>query len=162
MKISHEKQQKIWEQEHRRPHALLQMDSREPSGGVVKFFEWLKTYAKGQKLKGVEMACGKGRNAIWLAQQGVDMIGFDFSTVAIEEAKKRAKEEGVNAKLLVHDATASWPFADNEFDFAIDCFGSTDIESIEGRESIPMGIHDIHGHVERPAGRLILDVSSLS
>lgn len=36
---------------------------------------------------GVDVACGEGRNAIWLADQGWEMTAVDFSTVAIERGR---------------------------------------------------------------------------
>ena len=36
---------------------------------------------------GVDVACGEGRNAIWLADQGWEMTAVDFSAVAIERGR---------------------------------------------------------------------------
>ncbi|MBX9743437.1 MAG: class I SAM-dependent methyltransferase [Chthoniobacterales bacterium] len=130
-------QQKIWEEEHKNPHVLLPMDSREASHGVSLFWNWLREKKLPTPLHGLEMGCGKGRNSIWLATQGVTMTAFDFSRVAIEEAKKRSLESRANQKnnphFYIHDATQSWPLIDSSFDFAIDCFASTDIDSLKGR-----------------------------
>ena len=127
-------QQQIWEQEHKHPHVLLPMNSTEVSQGVLLFWEWLQK-KNLSPLKGLEMGCGKGRNSIWLAQQGVAMNAFDFSPFAIEEAKKRfaAISSEVSLHFCVHDATQPWPFISNSFDFVIDCFASTDIDSLQGR-----------------------------
>lgn len=38
----------------------------------------------------VDLACGEGRNAIWLAQRGWQVTGIDFSQVAIERARRTA------------------------------------------------------------------------
>lgn len=133
-KITHQKQQEIWEKEHIEPQVLLQMDSQEASSGVTRFWDWLKTKNIGKGLKGIEMGCGKGRNAIWLTKQGVEMTAFDFSPAAIKEAQTRAEQVGAKkVHFLVHDATKSWPFSSSSFDIAIDCFATTDIESSEGR-----------------------------
>ena len=132
--ISHEQQQQIWDEEHAHPTVLKQMDSNEASSGIVKFFEHLQ----GENIShrnGLEMGCGKGRNVIWLAGKGVEMSGFDFSQSAIVEAKRRAEEAEVTdeASFIVQDATAMWPYESDTFDFTIDCFATTDIESPEGR-----------------------------
>ncbi len=131
--MKHEDQQKIWDEEHSNPKVLKQMDSREGSSGVKKFWDYLVERDLGRE-QGVEMGCGKGRNVIWLAQQGVNMHGFDFSPAAIHEADMRAKEVSANnASFEVADATQTWPYESDYFDFVIDCFASTDIESLEGR-----------------------------
>lgn len=36
---------------------------------------------------GLDLACGEGRNAIWLAEQGWSMTAVDFSGVAIERGR---------------------------------------------------------------------------
>jgi ubiquinone/menaquinone biosynthesis C-methylase UbiE len=111
------------------------MDSKEPSSGVVRFLDFIKEKGEIKKLKGIEMGCGKGRNVIWLAKQGIAMTGFDFSPSAIQEARKRPKksEKNDNITFLVHDATKRWPFESNYFDLAIDCFATTDIETVKRR-----------------------------
>lgn len=132
---SHDEQKKHWEQEHTNPQVLKQMDSSEASSGVVLFWNWLKERTNGEKLKGIEMGCGKGRNGIWLAAQGAEMTSFDFSEAAITEAQKRATKAGVEKSVhfSAHDATVEWPEKSDSFDFGIDCFASTDIESLAGR-----------------------------
>ena len=131
--ITHKRQQRLWDKEHKNPFALLQMDSADASSGVVKFFDWLQTNNE-KPLKALEIGCGKGRNVIWLVKQGLDATGIDFSEVAIKEARKRAKSVGANkAHFFIHDVTKPWPFDSNRFDIVIDCFATTDIESIKGR-----------------------------
>lgn len=135
MNIAHDKQKDLWEEEHKKPFVLLQMDQQDASGGVQKFFAWLTAKGPSQNLTGIEMGCGKGRNSIWLAKQGIKMVAFDFSENAVAEAKRRAKEAGIeeNVSFIVQDATKQWPFDEGQFNFAIDCFASTDIESPNGR-----------------------------
>ncbi len=132
--INHATQKKIWEEEHKKPNVLKQMDSNNPSSGVLRFWDWLKDKQHNTEgLKGIEMGCGKGRNVIWLAKRGVDMTGFDFSENAIKESISRAEKEKVATKFLVYDAIKKWPFKSNSFDLGIDCFATTDIESVKGR-----------------------------
>lgn len=133
--ISHAQQQAIWDEEHKNPLVLKQMDSSDASSGVQTFFEFLTTHNTPIQ-KGIEMGCGKGRNSIWLSERGVnEMHGFDFSPHAVAEATKRAQERGVQDKTVfkTQDATLPWPYESNYFDFGIDCFASTDIESPDGR-----------------------------
>lgn len=136
--ITHEEQLERWDKEHKSPNVLPQMDKTKASSGVIKFLEWLKGEGKTpNELKGLEICCGKGRSVIGLAAEGVTMIGFDFSPSAIAEAKKRAKVTGVadKASFFVQDVTKSFPIEPESLDFVYDCFGSTDIESAEGRKA---------------------------
>jgi ubiquinone/menaquinone biosynthesis C-methylase UbiE len=137
MHITHEEQRQKWNEEHRTPLALKQMDARTVSRGVVLFLDFLRAQ-RASNLTGLEMGCGKGRNVIGLAQEKTisKMYGFDFSDVAIAEANQRAQREGASSKVQfdVMDATQTWKYVSDFFDFVIDCFASTDIETVEGRK----------------------------
>lgn len=135
MTTTHSKQKQLWEKEHKKPFILPQMDKQDASIGVKRFLFWLREKNPSKNLTCIEMGCGKGRNSIWLAQHGIEMTGFDFSKNAIIEAKKRARELDIenNINFKIHDATKQWPFKSDCFDFAVDCFASTDIETHKGR-----------------------------
>lgn len=57
--------------------------------------------------RAIDLGCGEGRNAIWLAEQGWDVTGVDFSTIGIEKARRLATERGVEVAWLVEDLR-SW------------------------------------------------------
>ena len=40
--------------------------------------------------RALDLACGEGRNAIWLAEQGWTVTGVDFSNVALDKARRLA------------------------------------------------------------------------
>src|SRR5690242_10217857 len=42
--------------------------------------------------RALDVACGEGRNAIWLAAQGWQVTAADFSRVAIDKARARSDE----------------------------------------------------------------------
>lgn len=44
----------------------------------------------------VDVGCGRGRHSISLAERGYRVTGFDLSPLAVEKAKKSAKERGLN------------------------------------------------------------------
>jgi SAM-dependent methyltransferase len=43
----------------------------------------------------LELACGRGRVAVWLATRGINVWGVDISSVAVDLAKEHAIETGV-------------------------------------------------------------------
>jgi SAM-dependent methyltransferase len=45
--------------------------------------------------RALDLACGEGQNAIWLASLGWRVLGVDYSAVAIEKARARALRDGV-------------------------------------------------------------------
>ena len=60
----------------------------------------VKGLAPGRAL---DLACGEGQNAIWLAALGWDVTGVDFSNVAIAKARARAVRDGVAATFVCAD-----------------------------------------------------------
>lgn len=84
--------------------------------------DWDKKYATGEytstrrpsklllellpllpKGKALDIACGEGRNAIFLAKKGYAVDAADISGVAIERGKKRAKKNKVNVNFIQAD-----------------------------------------------------------
>ncbi|GIU87432.1 MAG: hypothetical protein KatS3mg009_1947 [Acidimicrobiia bacterium] len=53
--------------------------------------------------RALDLACGEGRNAVWLAARGWRVTGVDFSPVAIDKARRLARDQGVDADFLVAD-----------------------------------------------------------
>ena len=51
----------------------------------------------------LDLACGEGRNAVWLAEHGWDVTGVDFSEVAIRKARRLAAQRGVALDFVVSD-----------------------------------------------------------
>ncbi len=73
------------------------------SAGPNQFVESeVASLAPGRAL---DVACGEGRNALWLADQGWTVTALDYSPVAIEKAKARSSEIGANITWQVADAT---------------------------------------------------------
>lgn len=54
--------------------------------------------------RALDIACGEGRNAIWLAQRGWDVTGADFSTVALDRARALAEDAGAQVRWVKGDA----------------------------------------------------------
>ncbi len=62
--------------------------------------------------RAVDLACGEGRNAIWLAQRGWTVTAIDFSEVAVDRGRRIAGDD-VTVDWRVDDAlTAELPRAD--------------------------------------------------
>jgi SAM-dependent methyltransferase len=56
-----------------------------------------------------DLACGAGRNALFLAKNGWDVVAVDGSPEAIRITKQRAKRVGVKLETLVADLETSLP-----------------------------------------------------
>ncbi len=61
--------------------------------------------------RALDLACGEGRNAIWLAERGWHVTAVDFSDVAIAKAQRRAADEDVDVDFQVEDLLAFEPEA---------------------------------------------------
>ena len=48
--------------------------------------------------RALDIACGEGRNAVWLAEQGWRVTGVDFSDTALDKAHRLAGARGVEAE----------------------------------------------------------------
>lgn len=57
----------------------------------------------------LDLACGEGRNAIWLAEQGWQATGVDFSEVAVDKAAAVAQRRGVSVEWICADVTTWRP-----------------------------------------------------
>jgi SAM-dependent methyltransferase len=71
--------------------------------------------------RALAVADGEGRNGVWLARQGLEVVSVDFSPVALEKARALAAEAGVEIATVEADLTAwSWPEA--QFDLVVAIF----------------------------------------
>jgi SAM-dependent methyltransferase len=43
----------------------------------------------------IELGCGTGTNAVWLAQQGIQVVALDVSATALQRGRERAAQAGV-------------------------------------------------------------------
>lgn len=53
--------------------------------------------------RALDLACGEGRNAIWLAELGWRTTGVDFSQVAIAKARERASQASLDVEFVCAD-----------------------------------------------------------
>jgi SAM-dependent methyltransferase len=70
--------------------------------------------------RAIELGCGTGTNAVWLARQGFDVTAVDGSSLAIERATQRASAAGVGVEFLVADVLAPPLEMGAPFDFFFD------------------------------------------
>jgi 2-polyprenyl-3-methyl-5-hydroxy-6-metoxy-1,4-benzoquinol methylase len=67
--------------------------------------------------KTVDLGCGAGNHALWLAKQGFDVTGLDISREAINIAIEGATRDGVNCSFEVVDIVSSIESLVTDFDF---------------------------------------------
>ena len=59
--------------------------------------------------RALDVACGAGRNAVWLARRGWRVTGVDFSDVALRAARELAASAGVEVEWIEADAVTWIP-----------------------------------------------------
>ncbi|MBW2454854.1 MAG: class I SAM-dependent methyltransferase [Deltaproteobacteria bacterium] len=89
--------------DHDGPNPRHHHGSTDPDGLLVELADGL---AAGRAL---ELGCGLGSNAIWLAKQGWEVRAVDFSDVAIDQARQRAAKAGAEVEFGVADLRAHQP-----------------------------------------------------
>ena len=66
-------------------------------------------------MSALALADGEGRNGVWLAEQGLDVLSIDSSAVAQEKARRLALARGVHMQLELADLS-TWSFPKSRFD----------------------------------------------
>lgn len=86
-----------------------------PQEDIVRLFE-----RGGFKGLVLDVGCGTGANAIFLASRGLDVLGIDRVPAAIEKAKANAAAAGSKAEFKAHDALDLGKLK-KKFDTVLDC-----------------------------------------
>lgn len=130
------KQQKVWQNEHKKVEAFKSYEMPEPASVVVQFIDFLKRKNLNLGGKVIDIGCGKGRNSIYLAELGFEVYAVDYIEEALNYGKNKADQRSFahSIKFFNISIDEKWPFENNFFNYAIDCFSSIDIETREGRE----------------------------
>lgn len=71
--------------------------------------------------KALAVADGEGRNGIWLAEQGLEVLSLDFSPSAQQKARALAKQRGVTLTLAQADVH-TWDYPEAAFDVVVEIF----------------------------------------
>ncbi|MEO1767284.1 SAM-dependent methyltransferase [Thiobacter aerophilum] len=103
----------MWDGHYAEPHYIF---GTEPNAFLASQKALLKP---GQRALAV--ADGEGRNGVWLAQQGLQVVSVDFSPVAVEKARSLARERGVQVEFHVADVL-EWDWPREAFDIVAAIF----------------------------------------
>lgn len=90
----------------------------------------------------LEVGCGEGHQAIFLAKQGLEVRAIDASKNAVQFAKENAKKECVNVDFIV-SSYEELKFSGEQYDFIFDWRFLHEITSEEKREKYLQTIFDL-------------------
>ena len=99
---------------------LRRWDERYAQEGYV-FGEQPNAFLARQKhrlqsrVRALAVADGEGRNGVWLAEQGLEVVSLDGSPVAQDKARRLAERRGVQLTFELADLSA-WIWPEREFD----------------------------------------------
>jgi len=102
----------------------------------------------------LDIGCGLGDNAIYLAEKSYTVTGLDISPTALITAEQRASEAGVEVHFAVADSTKLEGYSD-AFDTVIDS-GMFHCLDDDGRRSYAAAVH----RATRPGASLLLSCFS--
>ena len=114
----------------------------------------LAEHAPGTAL---DVGCGEGGDAVWLAQQGWNVTGIDVSTTALERAQQAADARGLGSLTAWKHVDLTREMPDGQFDLVSAVFLQSRIEF--PREEVhqkltanvaPGGLFLVVGHAEWP------------
>ncbi|MBU4449907.1 MAG: class I SAM-dependent methyltransferase [Actinobacteria bacterium] len=88
----------------------------EPPAALVELIE----SGNVSPCKAIDLGCGTGNYAIFLAGQGFEITGVDISPKAIEIAKENARKKRVLCNFIVADLLGDLGQINKTFDFAYD------------------------------------------
>lgn len=110
----------VWDRAYESGEYLAHWDYRHPSPELIAMVAARLVPAEGVAL---DIGCGAGREAIFLAQCGFRVIGVDISPKALAIARDRATAAGLEVDFR-HGGVLQLPVEDQSIDFANDrgCF----------------------------------------
>lgn len=121
-------------------------DEKEAAAFIDKLIAYLQPPPASLML---DVACGKGRHSIHLAEKGFDVTGIDISEDSIKEALQHAKE---NLHFFLHDMRL--PFHINYFNYAFNFF--TSFGYFNTRREHDNAIRTIAQSI-KPGGHFVMD-----
>lgn len=124
-------QDTVWEREYRNPQ-LITKDEK-PQKDTLRFLKFLKKKegVVSEGLRILDLGCGTGRNANYLAELGNTVTGFEISQTAIDLARTRAKEMGLAVDYQLQNIGTKYSFDDNMFDLILDVTSSNSLNEKE-------------------------------
>jgi len=120
-------------------------DTGRPSTELKRLFEQ-KLLRPGRVL---ELGCGTGVNAVYLASQGCDVTAIDLAPTALQTAKERAREAGVQVRWVQADVLAPPPLEPFDLIFDRGCYHGV-------RRQNAAGYVETVKRLCRPGGRVLI------
>jgi len=137
--------------------------------GSTKKFSWEQRYADSDNLFGrtpselllawkdhfrtglsaLAVGDGEGRNGVWLAEQGLDVLSIDISSTALSRAEGFAAERGVKLQTECADLL-TWQWPQQSFDIITSIF-------VHMHAELRQQVHQSMLQAIRPGGLILIE-----
>ena len=101
------------------PYYHILYKERDDTEAQVFIDHLIEYFRPDREAKMMDLACGRGRHAIYLNSKGFDVVGIDLSSESVYEAKKSENE---HLHFIVHDMREPYPVCC--FDYIFNLFTS--------------------------------------
>jgi 2-polyprenyl-3-methyl-5-hydroxy-6-metoxy-1,4-benzoquinol methylase len=99
--------------------------------------------------KALVVGDGEGRNGVWLAQQGLDVLTVDYSAAGVNKSRELARLNGVTLRAECADLNY-WAWPKNAFDVVVSIY-------LHFPPEIRPVLHRAMFHALKPGGMLIME-----
>jgi ubiquinone/menaquinone biosynthesis C-methylase UbiE len=107
-------------------------------------------YRPGDRV--LEIGCGTGEDAVWLARRGLYVTASDASPAMLDETQRKARLAGVDGRIELRqldlNSVDSWDLADTVYDGVFSNYGP--LNCIDDWQALGAAL----GRIVRPGGRL--------
>lgn len=110
----------LWQKEYQ-AKGIPSSFRKDPTKVLVSFVNFLRS-REIQRGTALDLGCGKGRNAFYLAQLGYQVICLDFVKENIQAIHQKAQQSSLTIQAYCQDITMPWPVTSQQCDIAIDIF----------------------------------------
>lgn len=114
-------------------------------------WDFLERLLAGRPLRVLELNCGTGEDAVWLARRGCRVLATDVSPEMVAIAREKTRQAGVEVETRALEFSAARNLPDGEFDLILSNFG--------GLNCVPPGelatLTEIFLKKLRPGGRFV-------
>lgn len=124
-------QKNVWDREYKKPQLVtLGDEARKDVREMLKDLR-RKRGVDISILRVLDLGCGVGPNALYIAEHGAQVVGIDISPTAIAIAQQRAREAGMHIDYRVGDFGSRLPFPNESFDLVLDIMASNSLTERE-------------------------------
>lgn len=124
-------QKETWDNEYKQAK-LVSLDEK-PQVFVKRYLRKYR-YKIGKEFDQwsvLDLGCGTGRNANFLASKGAEVTGIDISPEALRIARERANTKNLGVRFLEQSIGEPYPLADESIDVILDITSSNSLNEAE-------------------------------